>query len=528
MAWRTSSLKVRLGVGAAILGLAALAAVAMTIVGMASISARIDASLAAERRIDRYSVLSTQVSTFIVVAAEALQSRLSAEDRADRLRTLDGQITATFEKIRRDHEVSVTEIRELGLDAQSRRATQSIGIARMEALFAATSAGLMGDSDNRERLQGYIDTFALGFDPLLNGAVTGEVRARDAIIASIADLRETLTLWAFGIAVVSLLLVAGFYLGLVRPEFRRLDLLRGAAQKIGREDFAVSLPQDRNDEIGQLFAETNGMANALAARKLQVDEEWAHLNETIAQRTEELRAANEELAKTDENRRRFFADISHELRTPLTVILMEAQLGRAGSAGEADAFGRIENRALRLNRRIDDLLRIARSESGLLELDSETFDLSQAAQDAVVDTQAEVDSAGMTLAFDVPPPIPVLGDRNWMRQVISGLIQNTVRHARSGGAITVRIDCIGDMGCVHITDNGGGIDDQDQINVLERFAQGKSSAKSEGFGIGLALARWVVEQQGGEISITSPVPDAERLGPGIGTKVTVCIPRCKD
>lgn len=522
------SLKVRLGVGAAVLGLMALAAAAMTIIGMAIVSARIDASMAAERRIDRYSILSTQVSTFIVVATEALQSGLSTQDRADRLRSLDHQITDTLKRIRRDHETSVAEIRELGLDAQSRRATQSIGIARMDALFAATSRGLMSDAENRETLQGFIDTFALGFDPLLNGAVIGEVRARDQIIASIANLRENLTLWAFALGATSLLLVAGFYLGLVRPQFRRLDLLRDAAKKIGREDFSVTLPQNQTDEIGELFVETAGMANALAARKLQVENEWSQLNETIAQRTEELRTANSALAKTDENRRRFFADISHELRTPLTVILMEAQLGHAGSAAPETSFERIESRALRLNRRIDDLLRIARSETGLLELDSSSFDLARVVDDAVADTQSEVDSAGMSIAYDAQPSVHVLGDHNWTRQVITGLIQNTVRHARVGKTLQIKVVKEQGHARVEIKDNGPGIKPADQEKVFERFEQGQSDAKSEGFGIGLALAKWVIEHQNGQISVTSPVPRAERLGSETGTKVTVCIPLAQD
>lgn len=525
---RVLSLRARLGLGALLLGLAALATTALIVIGMERVSARIDASLAAEKRIERYSVLSTQVSTFIVVAAEAIQSILPIEERTARLDSITRNVTLTFSHLREDLEAAVEEARALGLDEQSRRATQSIGIARMEALFLSTRDAFLSPAADRERLQGYIDIFAIGFDPLLNSVITNEVRARNDILSGIEDLRRRLTWIAFGIATATLLLMTGFYLGLVRPQFERLNLLRDAARKIGQEDFAIALPDSQTDEIGQLFNETNRMAGALAQRKAAVDEEWTRLNATIAERTEALRAANAELARTDENRRRFFADISHELRTPLTVILMEAQLGLKVPAGadpsHVASFETIQNRALRLNRRIDDLLRIARSETGQLALSAARFDLGEVMREAAEDTSAEVRSAGMTLTCAPPAPLFVIGDPNWVRQVVTGLVQNAVRHARAGGRIDLHTGQADGMGLIHVTDNGPGIAAEDQATVFERFGQGRSGAKAEGFGIGLALAKWVVEQQGGTIAVNSPLPRADALGVAPGTKVTVGLP----
>ncbi|MFZ5964432.1 ATP-binding protein [Thalassococcus sp. BH17M4-6] len=520
----TPSLKTKLAFGAGLLGLAALLAAAIMVLAMQRVSDRIEASVAAEARVERYSVLSTQVSTFIVVAAEAIQSGLPIEERTQRLDSITLNVTRTFQLLRRDLEQAVAEAQALGLDEQSRRATQSIGIARMEALFVSTRDAFLSSTADRERLQGFIDTFAIGFDPLLNGVITDELRARDKIIDSIADLRRTLTLTALGIALATLVLMAGFYLGLVRPQFSRLDLLRDAAQKIGQEDFAVSLPDGPRDEIGGLIAETNRMADALARRKDAVDFEWSRLNATIEDRTEALRRANDRLAQTDENRRRFFADISHELRTPLTVILMEAQLGLRGSAEPGPSFETIQNRALRLNRRIDDLLRIARSETGQLALDRAGFDLRDTLRDVAADLSAEVDAAGMTLTTRAPDPVRVTGDANWIRQVISGLVQNSVRHARSGGQIELVAEVGDGLGQVHVIDNGPGIAAADQADIFERFGQGTGPAKSEGFGIGLALAKWVIEQHQGRIGVTSPLSGPEALGDAPGTKVTVGIP----
>lgn len=513
------SLKVRLAIGVGLLGLVALIAAAITVAGMNRVAERMDAALSAEHRIDRYAVMSTQVSSFIVVASEALQSGLSPEERADRLANLSENIENTFKRLRGDHAQAVVDADRMDLNEQSRRATQSLGIARMEALFASTRDAFLSDVTDRERLQGHIDTFAIGFDPLLNSVITGELRVRNEILAGITVLRQRLISVAVGVSVATMLLMALFYLGLVRPQFRRLGQLQGAARQIGQGEFDIALPENRRDEIGQLFSETNRMAGALAARRAEVEGEWARLNETIAARTEELRAANDALAHTDENRRRFFADISHELRTPLTVILMEAQIGRKAVPDAKTAFETIESRALRLNRRIDDLLRIARSESGQLELASAPFDLTKAAREATASLDAEIKSAGMT--FDGPdaPPVMVMGDTNWVRQVIGGLIQNALRHARSGGKIELVVRSDAGMGRVDVIDNGPGIAAEQQQAIFQRFTQGRGGAAAEGFGIGLAFAKWVVEEQAGEITLTSPLPDRET-----GTKVTVGIP----
>ncbi|SFD83748.1 sensor histidine kinase [Roseivivax sediminis] len=514
------SLKARLGLGAACLVFAALAAVMILGAGMQRMSVSLQASLSAEDRVERYATLSTQASTFIVVAAELAQSGLPAEARRERLEALTDNIMRTFGRLRDDVQQAVREADTLGFDERSRRATQSIAIARMEALFATVRDGFLSGPADPERLRGLVDVFAAGFDPLLTGAVADEMRVRARILTGIEELQRRLTLIAYSIAAATVLALSLFHFGLVRPQFRRLDMLRGAAQRIGQQDFAVTLPVDRDDEIGRVFAEINRMAEALSARKAAVDADWARLSETVAERTEELRAANARLARIDADRRRFFADISHELRTPLTVILMEAQIGRAGNPDPVAAFATIEARAMRLNRRIDDLIRIARSESGQLALDSGPFDLDEAAHAAVEETRLELEAADMTLETSIDGPLPVTGDGNWTRQVVASLIRNAIRHARSGGQLRVDARAEGGAARIEVTDAGLGIPKELQDTVFDRFAQGDGGARSEGFGIGLALARWVMHEQGGTIGIESPAGD----GPAPGLRATVGLP----
>ncbi|MBO6868833.1 MAG: sensor histidine kinase, partial [Thalassococcus sp.] len=268
------SLKARLGLGALLLGLVTLVTAGMMVVAMDRVSQRLDAALMAEKRVERYAALSTQVSTFIVIAAESIQTRMPPDDRALRLDTVTSNIMRTLTQIRQDLDNAVLEARALGIDEQSRRATQSLGIARMEAMFTSTRDGFLSDTQDPDRLQGFLDIFSISFDPLLNEVVVEEMRARQTILSGIETLRQRLTLIAAVVAAVTIILLLAYYFALIRPQFRRLDMLRDAAQRIGREDFAVALPDNKTDEIGRVFSETNRMAAALSDRKAEVAAEW--------------------------------------------------------------------------------------------------------------------------------------------------------------------------------------------------------------------------------------------------------------
>ena len=170
------------------------------------------------------------------------------------------------------------------------------------------------------------------------------------------------------IALGAALLLAGYYLGLVRPLLGRLDRVARAAEAVGAGAFDRAPPVDRRDELGLVFAQINRMAARLGRARRALERDRARLEATVAERTAALSAANARLEAIDAERRRLFADVGHELRTPLTVILAETELAAAaGPVGEAElreALEVIGARARRLNRRIDDLLRVARSESG--------------------------------------------------------------------------------------------------------------------------------------------------------------------
>lgn len=529
MGFRDTSLKVKLGLGAGLIALVALSASTLMVYGIGRTERPLGAILATETRIQHYSALASQVGTVLVVAIEAGQTGLAAPDRAERLAPLAEATLRTFALMRSDLEAAVADAGDLGLDQQSERATRSLGIARMEALFRSAVMRLSETApDVRQTpVRAIVDDFSRQFDQLLNTAVSEELRARNALLADIATLRARLTGWAVTMGAAAIVLVLAYYLGVLRPQLRRLDQLRAASEGIGRRNFSVALPEDSNDEIGRLFRQTNATAAALAKREAEVGRQWARLTETIAEQTQELTAKNRRLAEIDTDRRRFFADIGHELRTPLTVILMEAEIGKRGGAG-AGAFEAIHKRALGLNRRMDDLLRIARSESGQLSLSEEEFDLSAVVAEAADESRAQVEHSGLTLATALPRVLPVRGDPNWTRQVVAALIGNAVRHASGATGIHVTLDAQDGIACLHVLDDGAGMPQDEIPDAFTRFAQGTGDRRREGFGIGLSLVKWVIERQGGQVSLQSPVPVGRAFGSGPGVDVTILLPKRGD
>ena len=123
-----------------------------------------------------------------------------------------------------------------------------------------------------------------------------------------------------------------------------------------------------------------------------------------------------------------------------------------------------------------------------------------------------------------------IGDEDWCRQIISGLIENALRHAKGGSTVQIATSSTSADASVTVSDDGPGLS-ADQIGtVFDRFAQGSSQAAGLGFGVGLALARWVIEGQSGTIELCSPalaVPEgATARGPGVSVKIT--LPRGHD
>jgi signal transduction histidine kinase len=221
-------------------------------------------------------------------------------------------------------------------------------------------------------------------------------------------------------------------------------------------------------------------------------------------------------------RRRLLADVSHELRTPLAVVQgnIEAMLDGVHEADEAHLAAILEETRV-LARLVDDLRTVALSESGSLPLHREPTDLSIVATDAVGAFRTPAAQAdGVELRVEIADEIPLLDvDPVRIREVISNLIANALRHTPAGGSIAVdaRIDDPGKAVVVTVRDTGSGIEPDLLPHVFDRFAK---SPGSRGSGLGLAIARGLVEAHGGSIDVES--------APGRGSTFRFRIPLASD
>ncbi len=206
------------------------------------------------------------------------------------------------------------------------------------------------------------------------------------------------------------------------------------------------------------------------------------------------------LERDEDQRRTLLNDVSHELRTPLSVISgnLEAMIDGVHPADEPHLTAILEETRV-MERLIDDLRTVALSEAGTLPLHREPTDLDLLVVEVVRSFAGASGTAGVTVTADVPSDLPILDvDPVRIREVLSNLVANGVRHTPSGGTVVVRGEVTSDRVVLRVIDTGPGIDPDLLPHVFDRFAKG---ADSTGSGLGLAIARHLVAAHGGTLEV---------------------------
>ncbi|HET7433929.1 MAG TPA: ATP-binding protein [Thermoanaerobaculia bacterium] len=217
----------------------------------------------------------------------------------------------------------------------------------------------------------------------------------------------------------------------------------------------------------------------------------------------------EEAQRANRAKDEFLTTLSHELRTPLTAISGWAAMLQMGSLDEKTTSTAIETigRSARVQGElIDDLLDLSRVVSGKLHLEVETIDLAPIVEQAVVAAHPAAEAKQLALAFVAEEPVLLVrGDERRLRQIAWNLVSNAVKFTQRGGSIRVTLSRVHQHARVEVSDNGPGIDATFLPHVWERFRQADSSVSREhgGLGLGLAVARELVELHGGTVSVAS-------------------------
>lgn len=201
---------------------------------------------------------------------------------------------------------------------------------------------------------------------------------------------------------------------------------------------------------------------------------------------------------------RFVADISHELRTPLTAIRGNVEMVRRYGADD-ESLEAIEDEAERMSRLVNDLLMLARADYGGIEVDLYPLDLDTVALEAFQQCKILVKDRDLKLTMRQFEPVRIKGNSDRIKQLIYNLVSNAVKFTPDGGEIELGVEVLGHRALLWIKDTGIGIDEDDLSRIFDRFYQTEPSRTHTGggFGLGLSIAKWIVEAHNARIDVHS-------------------------
>jgi signal transduction histidine kinase len=266
-------------------------------------------------------------------------------------------------------------------------------------------------------------------------------------------------------------------------------------------------------------SEVHKLNQSLSASNTELE----RINRSLQREVLERRNVEDRLREADRRKDVFLATLAHELRNPLAPIqsaLNARRLGSDGHAAGAELQGVIERQMRHLVRLVDDLLDVSRITRDRLDLRREPVDLADVVAVARESVQPLLDAVGQRLELDLPPvALPLDADPHRLAQVFANLLSNASKFSDEGGLVRLSAEVEGNLVRVRVRDSGIGLDAAQLSGVFELFAQVDNSLERArgGLGIGLTLARRLVELHGGEIVVVSP-------GLGQGSEFSVSLP----
>jgi heavy metal sensor kinase len=450
-------------------------------------------------RLTAWYVLTLAIALGAVAFALVLVFRTAME------RQLDAELSARAGRV-----VSTVQVEGSGLSLQGQGGDESFVVGGEFVGLYDRSGKLLDSSAAPPKPANAIASFAAGstaagFDTLTSGAERlrmhavpvvedGRQLATVVIVRSLApiDAAASQLLGVLGITLplaVAIAAVGGYVLAY--RALRPVEQLRRAAEDYSANDLSRRLaPRElRDDELGRLARTLDAMLDRVAAAV--------------------------------EQQRRFTGDASHELRTPIATILADASLSleRARSADDQRAtIARIESETKRMARIVEGLLVLARADARSSPATGEDVDLRGVLEASVRRFIPHATERGVRIEMRVDGGLVVADREGGLERVFDNLLDNAIRYAPAGSAIEIGAAVRDGVAHTTVSDHGPGVPPDEGARVFERFHR-SAGASGPGAGLGLAIARAIVDAHGGRISV------AETTGGGATFIVELPLPR---
>jgi signal transduction histidine kinase len=365
-----------------------------------------------------------------------------------------------------------------------------VGIARDSPSAASGAAAVTENQIRTDAIRGQLNDFLVQErKQSVRTAASAHQEARRAIALGVAGI----------VASVLMILLLGVYL--TRSIARPVQQVSQEANRIARGELTVDLDEQGPGEIGMLKRSFLAMATDLAERRRALEEQ------------------NERLRESERLKSEVVSIVSHEIRTPLASILGFTSVLLQRDVSEEDRRRFLEiigTEARRLTSLLDEFLDVQRLEGGPLDLALRDVDVSSLIRTQVALFSAESDKHWLELHLP-DDPLVVEGDAGRLAQVLSNLISNAIKYSPAGGPVEVSGEQDDGIVRIRVRDEGFGIPPEAHDRMFTKFFRGAAAARGiAGSGLGLALARTVVEAHGGSIDFESTV--------GQGTTFSVELP----
>ncbi|MDD7362669.1 MAG: HAMP domain-containing sensor histidine kinase [Peptoniphilus sp.] len=290
-----------------------------------------------------------------------------------------------------------------------------------------------------------------------------------------------LSLPLFIVSLVSTVAIAGVVYRYLKAETRMIEEAEEKIDAYIEGNLGARIFSDREGPIYRLFDSINGMSTIL-----------------------ESRAADE--IKVKKFLRDIISDISHQIKTPLAALSIYNGLicDEADDHATIAELSRASERELdRLNTLVQNLLKLARLDAGVMALEKSAEDVCEFIGEVECHFSYRVKEEGKSLHLWGEEGVELVCDRDWMIEALSNLVKNALDHTRPGDRIDIRWEASPSMLQMSVSDTGSGIREEDLYHIFKRFYQSKIAQDRQGLGLGLPLSKAIVEAHGGTIEVLS-------------------------